>query len=80
MFGQLALRVYLGIQNLVERSQDEEGQTLAEYGLIMAVIAVAVVVTAAVAFRAGVPPSAYPPNQPTVNGPAPPGDLCGSFV
>ena len=54
MIGQLALRVYLSIQNLVERSQDEEGQTLAEYGLIMAVIAVAVVVAAGVAFRGAI--------------------------
>lgn len=54
MFGQLALRVYLSIQTLVERAQDEEGQTLAEYGLIMAVIAVAVVVTAAVAFKGAI--------------------------
>ena len=34
--------------------QDEEGQTLAEYGLIMAVIAVAVVVAAGVAFRGAI--------------------------
>ncbi len=33
------------------RANDEEGQTLAEYGLIMAVIAVAVVVTAVTLFR-----------------------------
>jgi pilus assembly protein Flp/PilA len=36
------------------RFQDEEGQTLAEYGLIMAVIAVAVVVAAGVAFRGAI--------------------------
>ncbi len=33
------------------RVSDEKGQTLAEYGLIMAVIAVAVVVTAVTLFR-----------------------------
>jgi Flp pilus assembly pilin Flp len=33
---------------------DEKGQTLAEYGLIMAVIAVAVVVTAVTVFRAAI--------------------------
>jgi Flp pilus assembly pilin Flp len=54
MLGQLALRLYLGIQNIVTSSQDEEGQTLAEYGLILAVVAVAVVVAAAVAFKDGI--------------------------
>ena len=33
---------------------DEKGQTLAEYGLIMAVIAVAVVITAVTLFRAAI--------------------------
>ena len=36
---------------LQARAQDEEGQTLAEYGLIMAVIAVSVVVLAVTVFR-----------------------------
>jgi Flp pilus assembly pilin Flp len=54
MFGQLALRCYLSIQGLIERAQDEEGQTLAEYGLILSVVAVAVVVSAAVAFRGAI--------------------------
>ena len=36
------------------RANDEEGQTLAEYGLIMAVIAVAVVVTAVTLFRTAI--------------------------
>jgi Flp pilus assembly pilin Flp len=51
MLEQLALRLYLGLQGIVERAQDEEGQTLAEYGLIMAVVAVSVMVVAAVVFR-----------------------------
>jgi len=51
MFGQLVMRCYVSIQGLVERARDDEGQTLAEYGLILSVVAVAVVVTAAVAFR-----------------------------
>ncbi len=51
MLEQLALRLYLGLQGIFERAQDEEGQTLAEYGMIMAVIAVSVVVIAAVAFK-----------------------------
>ena len=36
------------------RMKEEHGQTLAEYGLIMAVIAVAVVVTAVIAFRTAI--------------------------
>ena len=38
----------------IPRVSEEKGQTLAEYGLIMAVIAVAVVVTAVVAFRGAI--------------------------
>ena len=49
------LRALVGVhglqQGLKARLSDEEGQTLAEYGLIMAVIAVAVVVAAVVVFR-----------------------------
>ena len=55
---ELVLRVFVvlkGIgQSLESKFQDEEGQTLAEYGLIMAVIAVAVVVAAGVAFRGAI--------------------------
>ncbi len=36
------------------RVSEEKGQTLAEYGLIMAVIAVAVVVTAVTLFRGAI--------------------------
>ena len=49
------LRALVGFQGLQQglqaRLKDEEGQTLAEYGLIMAVIAVAVIVAAGVLFR-----------------------------
>jgi Flp pilus assembly pilin Flp len=48
------LRILSGWHGLQARHSDEEGQTLAEYGLIMAVIAVAVVVTAVVAFRGAI--------------------------
>jgi Flp pilus assembly pilin Flp len=41
----------VAVQALEAKVKDEEGQTLAEYGLIMAVIAVAVIVLAGVAFR-----------------------------
>jgi Flp pilus assembly pilin Flp len=48
MLQELALRVLVAFQGF---GKDEKGQTLAEYGLIMAVIAVAVIVAAGVAFR-----------------------------
>jgi Flp pilus assembly pilin Flp len=51
LLNEALLRVVAGWNGLRSRALDDEGQTLAEYGLIMAVIAVAVVVTAVVAFR-----------------------------
>jgi len=45
------LRALTGMHELRTRLSDEEGQTLAEYGLIMAVIAVVVVTTAVIFFR-----------------------------
>jgi pilus assembly protein Flp/PilA len=58
MVNELSLRAWMaikGLANAIEsKFQDEEGQTLAEYGLIMAVIAVAVVVAAGVAFRGAI--------------------------
>jgi Flp pilus assembly pilin Flp len=51
MLQELALRALVAINMLVEKTKDEDGQTLAEYGLIMAVIAVAVIVGAGIAFR-----------------------------
>jgi Flp pilus assembly pilin Flp len=51
MVKDLVLRMLVAFQGLEAKVKDEEGQTLAEYGLIMAVIAVAVVVLAVVAFR-----------------------------
>jgi len=58
MVNELALRVLVALksfgQTIESKVQDEEGQTLAEYGLIMAVIAVAVVVAAGVAFRGAI--------------------------
>jgi Flp pilus assembly pilin Flp len=54
----LALRVLVALQGIeskmTSKFTDEEGQTLAEYGLIMAVIAVAVIVAAAVAFKGAI--------------------------
>ncbi|MDP9238648.1 MAG: Flp family type IVb pilin [Chloroflexota bacterium] len=54
MLKNLVLRALVALQGLESKVQDEEGQTLAEYGLIMAVIAVAVIVAAAVAFKNGI--------------------------
>ena len=51
MLNNLVLRVLVAIQGIEMKMKDEEGQTLAEYGLIMAVIAVAVIVAAGVLFR-----------------------------
>jgi len=48
------LRLVTFWQELRTKVSEEEGQTLAEYGLIMAVIAVAVVVTAVIAFRGAI--------------------------
>ena len=51
MIRDLMVRALAALRSIEARTQDEDGQTLAEYGLIMAVIAVAVVVAAVVAFR-----------------------------
>jgi len=54
LVNEALLRVLTGWHELQARTRDEEGQTLAEYGLIMAVIAVAVVVTAVIGFRTAI--------------------------
>jgi Flp pilus assembly pilin Flp len=54
MIQELALKALVALQSFEARMKDEHGQTLAEYGLIMAVIAVAVVVAAVVAFRGAI--------------------------
>ena len=54
MLNSLVLRILVGLQEVAAKTRDEEGQTLAEYGLIMAVIAVAVVIAAVVAFRGAI--------------------------
>ncbi len=54
ILNEALLRVLTGWQGLQARAQDEKGQTLAEYGLIMAVIAVSVVVAAVIAFRGAI--------------------------
>jgi len=54
MLKDLALRVLVALQGIESKTRDEDGQTLAEYGLIMALIAVSVVVLAVVAFRTAI--------------------------
>jgi len=54
LLNEALLRVIAGVHGLHARTKDEEGQTLAEYGLIMAVISVAVVVGAVVVFRTAI--------------------------
>lgn len=58
IINETLLRALVGVQGLQQglkaRFTDEDGQTLAEYGLIMAVIAIAVVVAAVVAFRGAI--------------------------
>ena len=54
MLKEVALRILVALQSIESRVTDDEGQTLAEYGLIMAVIAIAVVVAAVVAFRGAI--------------------------
>jgi Flp pilus assembly pilin Flp len=51
---RLAVWILVAIRDLESRISDDEGQTLAEYGLIMAVIAVAVISLAVVAFRGAI--------------------------
>ncbi len=53
MLNEIVLRV-LSFQAPKIEFSDEKGQTLAEYGLIMAVIAVAVVITAVTLFRTAI--------------------------
>jgi Flp pilus assembly pilin Flp len=54
LINETLLRMLAGWHTLEARASDEEGQTLAEYGLIMAVIAVSVVVLAVIAFRTAI--------------------------
>lgn len=51
MFTDVALRMLIALQGLTQRSDDDEGQTLAEYSLIISTVAVAVVIISVVAFR-----------------------------
>jgi len=51
MFTTAALRLFELLSSLRARVEDDEGQTLAEYGLIVTTIAVGVVILAGILFR-----------------------------
>jgi len=51
LINEALLRVLTGWQALQARLTDEEGQTLAEYGLLIAVVAVIVVAGAVTVFQ-----------------------------
>jgi Flp pilus assembly pilin Flp len=51
MLTDAMLRVIVAAQGLVLRSRDEDGQTLAEYSLVISAIAVAAVTIAVITFR-----------------------------
>ena len=51
LLNEALLRLMVGVQGLGSEGKRERGQTLAEYGLILAVVAAAVVVGAVIAFR-----------------------------
>jgi Flp pilus assembly pilin Flp len=51
MVRDLALHMFAALRGIASRFTDEEGQTLAEYGLIVSVIAVAVMMAALFAFK-----------------------------
>lgn len=54
LMNEALLRILTGWHGLQARLSEEKGQTLAEYGLIMAVIAVFVVAAAVIAFRGAI--------------------------
>ncbi len=53
MVTDFALRMLIALQT-ARRTRDEDGQTLAEYSLIISAVAVAVVISAVIAFRGAI--------------------------
>jgi Flp pilus assembly pilin Flp len=51
MFGDAARWLLFSLSNLASRGDDERGQTLAEYGMIISVVAVAAIAIAVITFR-----------------------------
>lgn len=54
LLNEALLRLMAGVQSLGSDGARERGQTLAEYGLLLALIAVAVVVGAVVLYRTAI--------------------------
>ena len=48
------LHLFVAFDRLMQRTKDEDGQTLAEYGLILSVVAISIVVSASIAFRGAI--------------------------
>ena len=51
MITGLALRMFIAMRGVVANANDEDGQTLAEYGLIISLVGVAAMVTGVIVFR-----------------------------
>jgi Flp pilus assembly pilin Flp len=51
MVTDVALRVWFALVSLTTPQRDDEGQTLAEYSLIISAVAVATVIITVIAFR-----------------------------
>jgi Flp pilus assembly pilin Flp len=51
MFSSVALRILSVLEGFAARARDEDGQTVAEYGMIITVVAVATIVLAITLFR-----------------------------
>jgi Flp pilus assembly pilin Flp len=51
MFGDAARWLLFSLSSLASRSADEDGQTLAEYGMVISVVAVAAITIAVITFR-----------------------------
>jgi len=51
MLTDVALRMLIALEGLTRRSRKDDGQTLAEYSLIISTIAVATVIITVIAFR-----------------------------
>ncbi len=54
MLQQVTLRLFLTFQSALDAARDEDGQTIAEYGMIISVIAVATILTATVLFKSAI--------------------------
>jgi Flp pilus assembly pilin Flp len=51
MIGDAARWLLFSLSSLAGRSEDEDGQTLAEYGMVISVVAVAAITIAGITFR-----------------------------